>query len=181
MAILKSRAFVDTLEGPKRKAEPSRTLRKGQKERHGLHGHFFKDRNETQSLHGHLGKTNMKGRDFMDTLEGPKQKAESSWTPWKAKSKKTTLAGPKGPPRRVPHGQPKSKRTTLAGVRGGQTKKPPWTLWKSRRGPRMTTKEQKTAKTGAPKDPRDVNFQSRKRSKHDKTRGFGMHRSTQKM
>ena len=44
----------------------------------------------------------------------------------------------------------------------------------------MPTKEQKNAKTGAPKDPRDVNFQSRKRSKHDKTRGFGMHRWTQK-
>ena len=44
----------------------------------------------------------------------------------------------------------------------------------------MPTKEQKNAKTGAPKDPRDVNFQSRKRSKHDKTRGLGMHRWTQK-
>ena len=44
----------------------------------------------------------------------------------------------------------------------------------------MPTKEQKNAKIGAQKDPRDVNFHSRERSKHDKTRGFGRRRWTPK-
>ena len=102
----------------------------------------------------------------MDTLEGKIEKDDLGWpnripqkgSPWTAKMKKTTLAGLGG-----------AERKSLRGHLG----KVGW-------GTRMPTKERKTAKTGSPKDPQDVNFQSRERSKDDKTRGLGMHWSTQK-
>jgi len=51
----RGRAFVDTLDKPKRKAEPSWT--------------HWNNENEKQSLRGHLGRTKTKGRAFMDALE----------------------------------------------------------------------------------------------------------------
>ena len=81
---------MDASEGPKQKAEPSRTAWKGQKERH--------------DLHGHLGRTNMKGRAFMDTLESKIEKDNLGWpkrtsqkgSSWTAEIKKDDLGWPRG-------------------------------------------------------------------------------------